>query len=78
METESTSTNPDDSLFDVASRKELKKVRFTPVQIARLEALYSTGTRGVGEAHLPSIAKTARDTDLDVAQVKVGENELFF
>ena len=65
METESTSTSSDDSLFDVASRKKLKKVRFTPVQIARLlEALYSAGTRGVGETHLQSIAKAARDTGL--------------
>ena len=36
METESTSTSSDDSLFDVASRKKLKKVSFTPVHITGL------------------------------------------
>ena len=48
-----------------------KKVLFTPVQVAWLQVLYASGTRGTGERYLQSIAKAAKDTGLQIAQIKV-------
>ena len=52
-----------------------KKIKFTPVQISRLQAMYACGTQGTGQMHLSSIQRAARDTGLEIAQVKVRKNE---